>query len=144
MAMTHRNDTHGEYVLDEREVIITRTDPSSHITYANDGFLRSTGYSLAEVMGKPQNLVRHPDMPKAAFADMWKTIQSGQAWTGIVKNRRKNGGFYWVRANVTPILSNGALTGYLSVRVKPTRDEIEAATGLRVGRDSCKTQQKRP
>ena len=128
--MTPQLGTAGEYVLDEREVIITRTDPSSYITYANDGFLRSTGYSLAEVMGKPQNLVRHPDMPKAAFADMWKTIQAGQAWTGIVKNRRKDGGFYWVRANVTPILSNGSITGYLSVRVKPSRDEIEAAKGL--------------
>ena len=120
----------NEYVLDEREVIITRTDPKSYITYANDGFLRSTGYSLAEVMGQPQNLVRHPDMPKAAFADMWKTIQAGKPWTGIVKNRRKDGGFYWVRANVTPILAGGSIVGYLSVRVKPTRDEIQAATSL--------------
>ncbi|MBK7661147.1 MAG: PAS domain-containing protein [Betaproteobacteria bacterium] len=128
--MTHRSESLGEYVLDEREVIITRTDPASRITYANDGFLRSTGYSLAEVMGQPQNLVRHPDMPKAAFADLWKTIQSGRAWTGIVKNRRKDGGFYWVRANVTPILGNGAIVGYLSVRVKPTREEVETATGL--------------
>ena len=125
------HEAHGsEYVLDENEVIITRTDTKSYITYANDGFIRSSGFSLEEIMGQPQNMVRHPDMPKAAFADLWKTIQAGKPWTGIVKNRRKNGGFYWVRANVTPILTDGRITGYLSVRLKPSREEIAAATSL--------------
>lgn len=119
--------TDGEYVLPEGEVIVTRTDVQSLITYANQAFLDSSGFALHECMGQPQNIVRHPDMPKAAFADLWRTIQSGKPWTGIVKNRRRNGGFYWVRANVTPIVENGRITGYMSVRVKPTREEILSA-----------------
>lgn len=117
----------GEYVLPDDEVIITHTDPSSRITYANHAFLVSSQYSLEECMGQPQNIVRHPDMPKEAFADLWATIRAGKSWTGIVKNRRKHGGFYWVRANVTPIIDAGKIVGYMSVRVKPTRQEIEEA-----------------
>jgi len=117
----------GEYVLPDDEVIITHTDPSSRITYANEAFLRSSQYSLEECLGQPQNIVRHPDMPKEAFADLWKTIRSGKSWTGIVKNRRKHGGYYWVRANVTPMMENGRIVGYMSVRIKPTRAEIEQA-----------------
>ncbi len=119
-----------EYVLKDGEVIITCTDPASHITYANEAFVVSSGYALTECMGKPQNLVRHPDMPKAAFADLWATIQSGEPWSGIVKNRRKDGGFYWVRANVTPVKEGGQIAGYVSVRVKPTPAEIEAASQI--------------
>ncbi|MGE0116024.1 MAG: methyl-accepting chemotaxis protein [Steroidobacteraceae bacterium] len=119
--------THDEYVLPEGEVIVTRTDTQSLITYANQAFLDSSGFELNECMGQPQNIVRHPDMPEAAFADLWRTIQNGRPWTGIVKNRRKNGGFYWVRANVTPIVEDGQITGYMSVRVKPTQEEILAA-----------------
>ena len=127
MSTIHEQE---EFTLHDGEVIITSTDAKSYITFANEGFLRTSGYSLEEVMGKPQNLVRHPDMPKAAFADMWATIQAGEPWTGFVKNRRKDGRFYWVHANVTPIVKNGAIAGYVSVRVKPTRDEIAAAESL--------------
>ena len=119
-----------EYVLGDEDVIITHTDLQSRITYANEAFVRSSGYSREECMGQPQNLVRHPDMPKLAFRDLWRTIKAGRSWTGIVKNRRKNGGFYWVRANVSPIVAGGRRIGYLSVRVKPTAAEIDAAAAL--------------
>jgi aerotaxis receptor len=121
--------TDAEYVLPDGEVIITHTDPSSRITYANPAFLTSSEFSLDECLGQPQNIVRHPDMPKEAFADLWQTIRAGKSWTGLVKNRRKNGGFYWVRANVTPMVDGqrGEIVGYMSVRVKPTRAEIHEA-----------------
>lgn len=119
--------TNEEYVLAEGEVIITHTDPDSRITYANEAFLKSSGFSLEECMGEPQNIVRHPDMPPEAFADLWQTIRGGQAWSGVVKNRRKSGGFYWVRANVTPIMNRSEIVGYMSVRVGATREEIRKA-----------------
>lgn len=84
---------HAEYVLPDGEVIITHTDTDSRITYANPAFLTSSEFSLEECLGEPQNLVRHPDMPREAFADLWATIRQGRSWTGIVKNRRKSGGF---------------------------------------------------
>jgi aerotaxis receptor len=117
----------SEYVLPDDEVIITHTDPTSRITYANEAFLRSSQYSLEECLGRPQNIVRHPDMPKEAFADLWATIRAGKSWTGLVKNRRKHGGFYWVRANITPMVERGRIVGYMSVRIKPSRQEIEQA-----------------
>lgn len=119
--------TDVEYVLPDGEVIITHTDTSSRITYANPAFLSSSEFSLDECLGQPQNIIRHRDMPREAFADLWSTIRNGKSWTGIVKNRRKGGGFYWVRANVTPMMSGERLVGYMSVRVKPTRDEIARA-----------------
>jgi aerotaxis receptor len=122
--------TTDEYVLPNDEVIITHTDIASRITYANSGFVRSSGFSLEECMGQPQNIVRHPDMPPEAFADLWQTIRVGKPWTGIVKNRRKNGGFYWVRANVTPMVDAGNIVGYMSVRVKPSQQEIRDAEQL--------------
>jgi len=122
--------TNEEYVLPDDEVIITHTDTGGRITYANQGFLRSSGFSLEECLGQPQNLVRHPDMPTAAFADLWKTIRTGKPWNGVVKNRRKNGGFYWVRANVTPMEEQGRVVGYMSVRVKAHAEEIRQADRL--------------
>jgi aerotaxis receptor len=137
MAHAHIEDQ-GEYILPDDEVIITHTDPTSRITYANEAFLVSSQFSVEECLGRPQNIVRHPDMPKEAFADLWATIRAGKSWTGIVKNRRKHGGYYWVRANVTPMMDNGRIVGYMSVRVKPTRQEIEQARtvydAMRVGR----------
>ena len=119
-----------EFLLDDEDVIITHTDLQSRITYANEAFVRSSGYKLEECMGQPQNMVRHPDMPKAAFRDLWRTIKAGHSWTGIVKNRRKDGGFYWVRANVSPIVAGGQRIGYLSVRVKPSQAEVAGAAAL--------------
>ena len=99
--------TDEEYVLSELDVIITRTDLTGNIVYANEAFLRSSGYSHAEVIGKPQNIVRHLDMPEEAYRDLWETIGGDRPWTGVVKNRRKQGGFYWVLANVTPVFEKG-------------------------------------
>ena len=95
--------TSDEYVLPEGEVIVTRTDLKGRITYANDAFLRSCGFTREELLGKAHNIVRHPDMPPGAFQDLWDTIKTGKPWSALVKNRRKDGGFYWVRANVSPI-----------------------------------------
>lgn len=119
-----------EYVLGPDEQIVSRTDLRSHIVYVNDAFCRASAYSRDELLGEPQNIVRHPDMPQQAFADLWSTIQDGRPWTGIIKNRRKDGGFYWVRANVTPLLEHGRMTGFMSVRSRPEREEIRAAEAL--------------
>ncbi|HEY0939817.1 MAG TPA: methyl-accepting chemotaxis protein [Steroidobacter sp.] len=122
--------TNEEYILPPGEVIITRTDTRGCIVYANQAFLDSSQFSLEECLGQPQNIVRHPDMPPAAFEDLWRTIRAGKAWTALVKNRRKYGGFYWVRANVTPMLEGGRIVGYMSVRVKPSTQEIAEAAAL--------------
>jgi aerotaxis receptor len=110
--------------------LMSTTDPSSHITYANDAFVQVSGYSREEIQGQAHNLVRHPDMPTEAFADMWATLQGGEPWTALVKNRRKNGDHYWVRANATPVVRQGKCTGYMSVRTKPDPAEVVAAEAL--------------
>lgn len=122
--------TDEEYVLSELDVIITRTDLTGNIVYANEAFLRSSGYPHAEVIGKPQNIVRHPDMPEEAYRDLWETIGGDRPWTGVVKNRRKQGGYYWVLANVTPVFEKGEKVGYMSVRTKPSSEQIARADHL--------------
>ena len=122
--------TDNEYLVSEDESIVSTTDLQGNITYANPYFIEVSGYDVSELIGAPQNILRHPDMPAEAFADMWATIKRGQSWSGMVKNRRKNGDFYWVRANVTPVMMNGSAIGYMSVRIKPTRDEVNEATLL--------------
>jgi aerotaxis receptor len=113
-------------VLDD-QAIVSKTDLNGNITYVNPYFTQISGFSEDELLGAPQNLVRHPDMPAEAFADLWASIQSGTPWTGIVKNRCKNGDHYWVRANITPIRENGKTIGYMSVRVKAERHQIAKA-----------------
>lgn len=98
------------------EELISTTDLRGVVTYANDAFCRVAGYSQQELVGKNHNLVRHPDMPKAAFADLWKKLEAGDAWRGAVKNRCKDGRYYWVDAFVTPIYRDGKKVGYQSVR----------------------------
>ncbi|TQJ98646.1 PAS domain-containing methyl-accepting chemotaxis protein [Achromobacter sp. SLBN-14] len=122
------NDT--EYVLRDEQYLISRTDSRGRIIYANPAFVHASGFSREELVGAPHNIVRHPDMPSAAFEDLWGTIQRGESWTGMVKNRRKDGGFYWVLANVTPIVERGTTVCYASVRVKPTRQQIETAEAV--------------
>ncbi|MGE8668417.1 MAG: methyl-accepting chemotaxis protein [Achromobacter mucicolens] len=122
------NDT--EYVLRDEQYLISRTDSRGRIIYANPAFVHASGFSRDELVGAPHNIVRHPDMPPAAFEDLWSTIQRGESWTGMVKNRRKDGGFYWVLANVTPIVERGTTVCYASVRVKPTRQQIETAEAV--------------
>ncbi|WP_318373792.1 methyl-accepting chemotaxis protein [Enterobacter sp.] len=119
-----------EYSLDDDTTLMSTTDLNSYITHANDTFVQVSGYELHELIGQPHNLVRHPDMPKAAFADMWATLKRGEPWSGIVKNRRKNGDHYWVRANAVPMVRNGKVTGYMSIRSRATPEEIAAVTPL--------------
>ena len=118
--------TDNEVKLTDSTLIVSKTDLKGRITYINKDFLDISGFTEAELIGEPHNLVRHPDMPSEAFEDLWKTLKEGRPWTGYVKNRCKNGDHYWVIANATPILENGQVTGYMSVRRKPTQEMIDA------------------
>lgn len=113
-----------EYVLTENDLIVSKTDLKGIITFVNDDLVRITGFSRAELIGAPHNIFRHSDMPKEAFADLWQTIKGQFTWSGLVKNKTKSGGFYWVRANVTPIYENDKIVGYMSVRRKPNFDNV--------------------
>ena len=119
--------TQQEYVFDNDATLMSTTDPDSYINYANDAFIDVSGFSLEEIKGQPHNLVRHPDMPKQAFADMWSTLKQGEPWTALVKNRRSNGDHYWVRANAIPVIRQGKGKGYMSVRTRPAAEEVTAA-----------------
>ena len=116
-----------EYTLQDEQYLISRTDARGRIIYANPAFVEVSGFSREELVGAAHNIVRHPDMPEEAFEDLWRTIQRGESWTGVVKNRRKDGGHYWVLANVTPIIERGETVCYASVRVKPTQAQIDSA-----------------
>lgn len=122
--------TQQEYVFPADTTLMSVTDTKGRITYANSAFVQVSGYSPVELSGKAHNLVRHPDMPPEAFSDLWLTLQQGRSWTALVKNRRKTGDHYWVRANVTPVVRNNELLGYLSVRTRPTDGEIDSAAAL--------------
>jgi len=122
--------TQKEYLLNDGATLLSTTNTHSHITYANTAFIDASGFTEDQLMGEAHNIIRHPDMPPAAFGDMWFTIQQGDSWTGMVKNRRQNGDHYWVRANVTPVYQQGELTGYISVRNIPQREEIDASAAL--------------
>jgi aerotaxis receptor len=118
------------YEVPKDQTLVSVTDLKGRITYCNPAFVSVSGYSSAELLGQSHNIVRHPDMPEEAFRDLWATIQSKRPWTGVVKNRRKNGDHYWVNANATPMLDGEQITGYLSVRTVPTREAIAAAESL--------------
>ncbi|HJV87935.1 MAG TPA: methyl-accepting chemotaxis protein [Noviherbaspirillum sp.] len=122
--------TNSEYVLPEDIAFVSKTDVKGRITYANPGFIKVSGFDEEELLGAPHNLVRHPDMPPEAFTDLWNTLKEGIPWTGLVKNRRKNGDFYWVLANVTPVREGGRVVGYMSVRTRPERQQVQAAEAL--------------
>ncbi|MEE9492459.1 MAG: methyl-accepting chemotaxis protein [Gammaproteobacteria bacterium] len=122
--------TINEKILDTDAILASQTNLKGILTKANRAFVEISGFSHDELVGKNHNIVRHPDMPSEAFSDLWKTVKSGSPWVGIVKNRCKNGDFYWVRATVTPNIENGEVTGYLSVRNKPSELEIKQAESL--------------
>ena len=122
--------TQNEYVLNEGMTIVSTTDLQGNINYANQYFIEVSGFSEMELLGAPQNILRHPDMPVEAFADLWATIKNGMPWTGMVKNRCKNGDYYWVLANITPVIENGRPIGYMSVRTKPAREQVNDAAAL--------------
>ncbi|MCT8333608.1 methyl-accepting chemotaxis protein [Leptospira sp. 85282-16] len=135
--------TKNEVEFQEGTKITSKTDLKGIITYVNEDFLRISGYKEDEVIGQPHNLIRHPEMPKAAFQDMWETIKTQHSWVGIVKNRCKNGDYYWVDANVSPIYQDGQHIGYMSVRTKATKEQIHNAeilyTKLNVGHGKFET-----
>jgi aerotaxis receptor len=122
--------TGHEFPLAEDDLIISRTDLKGFITWANDDFVRISGFEPDELMGKPHNVLRHPDMPPGAFQDLWDTVSAGRAWTGFVKNRRKNGDHYWVQADVSPIREGGRIVGYTSIRGKATPEQVRSADAL--------------
>ncbi len=122
--------TQREYEIAADATLMSTTDIQSQIAYANAAFMQASGFTHDEILGQPHNMVRHPDMPPEAFADMWATLKAGQSWTALVKNRRKNGDHYWVRANATPVVRHGQLAGYMSVRTRPAREERAAAEKL--------------
>ncbi len=115
-----------EIELSENTLIVSKTDLKGRITYVNKDFLDISGFAESELIGEPHNIVRHPDMPPEAFADLWNTLKEGRPWTGYVKNRAKSGDHYWVLTNTAPIWEGGQVTGYLSVRRKPGREAVEA------------------
>ncbi|MDO9011439.1 MAG: methyl-accepting chemotaxis protein [Gallionella sp.] len=122
--------TNVEREFRDGETIVSKTDLKGLITYVNPYYCEMSGYSEHESIGQPHNYIRHPDMPPEAFSDLWNTLKAGKPWTGIVKNRCKNGDYYWVEANATPIRENGQVIGYMSVRSKLDRSRIEATARL--------------
>ena len=122
--------TQVEHLLGDDVSIVSKTDPKGKITFVNQDFIDASGYSESELVGQPHNLIRHPDMPEEAFADMWETLHAARPWTGTVKNRCKDGAHYWVVADVTPLRDGSGVSGYLSVRRKAQPAEIAAAETL--------------
>lgn len=119
-----------EYLFPRGETLVSTTDLKGRITYCNPAFIQVSGYDREELLGQPHNMIRHPDMPEEAFRDMWDTIQAGYPWSGLVKNRRKDGTFYWVQANVTPLMDGDQPMGYMSVRTEADRAAIDKAEAL--------------
>ena len=119
--------TEVENAVHDEDVLISRTDAKGRITFVSTDFCRISEFDPEEMVGKPHNLIRHPDVPPALFADLWATIQGGRPWSGIVKNRARSGNYYWVEANVTPLMRSGQIVGYLSVRRKPTAQQKDEA-----------------
>lgn len=119
-----------EILLSKDTMIVSETNSRGKIVYANEDFCKIAGFDKEELIGKPHNIVRHPDMPKEAFKDLWQTIEAGKTWKGIVKNRCKNGDYYWVNATAYPVEKKNGKKRYISVRVKPTQKEIENAENL--------------
>jgi PAS domain S-box-containing protein len=117
----------SEYVLTDEDILISATDTKGIITFANNKFYEIAEYESGELVGRPHNLIRHPDMPKTAFADLWAIIQDGKVWQGYVKNRSRTGRGYWVKANVFPCFEKGKIVGYISIRTKPERARVDRA-----------------
>ncbi|KRD54773.1 chemotaxis protein [Acidovorax sp. Root275] len=119
-----------EYAFPKGQTLVSTTDLKGRILYCNPMFIEVSGYEKQELLGQPHNMIRHPDMPEEAFRDMWETIASGNPWSAPVKNRRKDGSFYWVMANVTPLMQGDQPTGFMSVRTEATREQVQAAEQL--------------
>jgi len=122
--------TGREVHWEEGEILVSGTDTGGRIKFANQAFVDISGFTEDDLTGAPHNIVRHPDMPSAAFADLWETIKSGHVWEGLVKNRTKSGDHYWVNANVTPVVENGEAQGFISIRSKPSREDVAHAEAV--------------
>ncbi len=122
--------TEKERIFPKEQQLISSTDIKGIILHCNDAFVSISGFSREELVGKPHNIVRHPDMPEAAFKTMWQYLEQGKPWMGLVKNRCKNGDYYWVNAYVTPVTEHGKVVGYESVRTLPSREQVERAEHL--------------
>jgi aerotaxis receptor len=122
--------TQREKPFPQGQYLVSKTDLKGIITYCNDAFIALSGFTKEELLGKSHNIVRHPDMPPAAFEDLWKTVKAGRPWRGFVKNRSKDGDHYWVEAFVVPLRKNGQTVGYMSVRSEPSRENVRRAEAL--------------
>lgn len=122
--------TRIETPFPEGKLIVSTTDTNGNITHVNHAFIEMSGYTQEELIGAPHSILRHPDMPPAAFKDLWGTVKKGEKWQGIVKNLRKDGGYYWVKATVIPNIRNGAVVGYTSVRRKPSSIVVDECIKL--------------
>ncbi|MCO4757092.1 MAG: PAS domain-containing protein [Oceanospirillaceae bacterium] len=137
VAISYHDGTSRTATVVDREVpypdgklIVSRTDPNGIITHANQAFIDMSGYTRDELIGVNHYILRHPDMPAVAFSGLWETIEAGKKWHGYVKNLRKDGSYYWVKATVIPNIRNGKLVGYTSVRRKPSRSKIKESEEL--------------
>lgn len=135
--LTHHDGTQRTVYVTQREIaypegrlIISRTDLNGVLTHANDAFVELSGYEREEVIGQPHTILRHPDMPKAPFKDLWDAVSAGNKWHGYVKNLRKDGAHYWVYATAVANIRNGRAVGYTSVRRKPSRKKIEEISAV--------------
>ena len=122
--------TQTEYSVSDETLIVSRTDLKGKLSYFNEDFLAAAGFTSEELMGQPHNIVRHPDMPPEAFQNLWDTLKAGKPWLGAVKNRRKNGDFYWVLATASPIRENGQVTGFTSIRTRLPADQRKLAEAM--------------
>ncbi|MBE0437748.1 MAG: PAS domain-containing protein [Methylomicrobium sp.] len=122
--------TESEIPYPDGKLIVSTTDPEGVITHVNQSFVDMSGYTEAELIGAPHSILRHPDMPSAAFKDLWDTVNRGEKWQGFVKNLCKDGGYYWVKATVIPNVRQGKVVGYTSVRRKPSRTKVEESIKL--------------
>jgi len=122
--------TEIETPFPDGKLIVSTTDKDGIITHVNKSFVEMSGYTEDELLGAPHAILRHPDMPPAAFKDLWDTVNRGEHWQGYVKNLRKDGGFYWVKATVIPNIRQGKVVSYTSVRRKPSRTKVEECIKL--------------
>ncbi len=136
-SLTYYDGTKRTVWCSDREVpfplgklIVSRTDPEGMITHVNQSFVEMSGWSEDELIGAPHYILRHPDMPAAAFKDLWDTMAKGVKWHGYVKNLRKDGAYYWVYATVIANIRNGEVVGYTSVRRKPSRNKVNGCIDL--------------
>src|SRR5580692_7503839 len=122
--------TSNEYIVRDGALIVSVTDVNGKIVEVSPEFIQVSGFSAEELIGKDHGALRHPDVPEAVYADLWRSLHSGRPWSGLMKNRRKNGDYYWDIANATPLREGGAISGYMTVRTKPSAHQIREAEQL--------------